>query len=271
MSSTLSEDKLTNWFIFQNNRLLLVKDADTAKPLTNSELSTLKPHFLRQLYLGLYHNTECYCAEIAADFSVPENIIVVPLRQAFELLGGEWFAVTAKAFSVLNWDKTHQFCGCCGNKTSHNPGTFERICKTCGLTFYPRISPSMIVLIKKGEHVLMARGHHFPPGRYGLVAGFVEVGESIEDAVHREVREEVGIEIKNLSYFGSQSWPFPDSLMIGFIADYSSGDIKIDYNEIEAADWYHFENLPGRPLSISIAGKLIDHFILEIKKSIENK
>jgi NAD+ diphosphatase len=110
----------------------------------------------------------------------------------------------------------------------------------------------------------MARSPHFIPGAYGLIAGFIEVGESIEEAVHREVKEEVSINIKNLRYFGSQPWPFPDSLMIGFIADYASGEINIDHEEIEAAGWYKFDNLPGRPSTrISIASQLIEHFVAE--------
>lgn len=267
MSSSLTEDKLAYWFIFQDNRLLLMQEGEVTKPPTNAYISELKSFFIRQLELGKLNEINCFCAEIAADFSLPDKIAAVSLRKAFELLGSEWYVAAVKAFSVINWDKTHQFCGRCGNRTVPKPGVFERICNSCGLTLYPRISPSMIVLIKKDDHVLMARSPHFPPGRYGLVAGFIEVGESIEDTVHREVREEVGVEIKNLQYFGSQPWPFPDSLMIGFIADYASGEIKIDHKEIEDAGWYRFDNLPNRPLSVSIARKLIDHFILEIKKN----
>lgn len=132
----------------------------------------------------------------------------------------------------------------------------------CHLSFFPRISPSIIVLIKKADHLLMARSPHFLPGVYGLIAGFIDAGESIEEAVHREVKEEVGLKIKNLSYFGSQQWPFPDSLMIAFTADYCSGDITINPDEIEEAGWYKYNNLPGRPqTSVSIASKLIDNFI----------
>jgi NAD+ diphosphatase len=121
-------------------------------------------------------------------------------------------------------------------------------------------------LIHRDDQILMARSPHFPPGVYGLIAGFVEAGESVEEAVHREVKEEVGLAIKNLRYFGSQAWPFPDSLMIGFFAEYESGDLLIDHSEIEEAGWYHYDQLPGHPsVTISIAYKLIKAFIAEKK------
>jgi NAD+ diphosphatase len=213
------------------------------------------------------NSAPCYCAEIDSSIDIPDDLIPTPLRQCFEILGMDWYVATAKAISVITWDKNHQYCGRCGNPTIYKSGTFERICNQCSLSFYPRISPSMIVLIKNEDKILMSRSPHFAPGAYGLIAGFLEVGESIEDAVHREVQEEVGLKIKNLRYFGSQSWPFPDSLMIGFTADYDSGDIVLDTNEIESADWYRYDQLPGGPsVSVSIARKLIDHFIAEQQK-----
>lgn len=234
---------------------------------TGIALSELKDNFLRQLHLGKFNNQDCYCAELDSTATLPDTIQSISLRHAFEALGLEWYVAAAKAYSVINWDKNHQYCGRCGDKTTHKLGTFERICNTCGLALYPRISPSIIVLIHKDGNILMARSPHFTPGAYGLIAGFVEAGESVEDAVHREVQEEVGIKIKNLTYFGSQSWPFPDSLMIAFIADYDSGELVIDHTEIESADWYPYDKLPGRPsVSVSIAQKLINHFVAEQQK-----
>jgi len=255
------------WFIFQSDKLLLMKENNEHKLPSLTSLSTLKLNFLRQHKLGKFNKVSCYCAEIDDGITMPASIEAIPLRKAFEILGIDWYSAAVKASSVINWDKNHQFCGRCGNTTVHKQGTFERICNTCGLSQYPRISPSMIVLIRRDDQLLMARSPHFPPGAYGLIAGFVEVGESIEDAVHREVKEEVNIEIKNLRYFGSQSWPFPDSLMFGFIADYAAGELLIDRNEIEAAGWYRYDNMPGRPsTSLSIARRLIDHFVTEQKQ-----
>lgn len=257
----------TYWFIFQNDRLLLAKEAEDYSLLTNKHFSLLKSSILRELKLGTLNEADCYCAEIAEDAPLPDEVAPFSLRKGLELLGTDWYHPAAKAYAVINWDKTHQFCGRCGSKTLHKASAaFERICPACGLSLYPRISPSMIVLIEKEDKILLARSPHFPPGRYGLVAGFIEVGESIEDAVHREVQEEVGIKVKNLRYFGSQPWPFPDSLMIGFFADYASGEIQVDNVEIVEAGWYRFDNLPSSPPSVSIARKLIDHFVVEATK-----
>lgn len=251
-----------NWFIFQAEHLLLIKSENHYQLPAAVTLTLLKANLLRQHYLGHLNNVDCYCAEIDNTATLPPDVEPVLLRKAFEILGEDWYAATAKAYSVINWDKTHQFCSRCGHATVHRLGTFERVCSVCHFSLYPRISPSIIVRISKEDQILMARSPHFTPGAYGLIAGFVEVGESAEDAVHREVKEEVTIEIKNLRYFGSQSWPFPDSLMLGFTADYARGEINIDTNEIEAAGWYRYDKLPGRPSShMSIASRLIDDFI----------
>lgn len=138
-------------------------------------------------------------------------------------------------------------------------------CVHCALDFYPRISPVGMVLIRRDREILLARSPHFPAGRFSALAGFLEAGECIEDACIREVKEEVGLSIKNLRYFGSQSWPFPHSLMIAFHADYAAGDIIIDNKEIVAADWFHADNLPDLPLPISIARQLIDAGLQLIK------
>lgn len=253
-----SIDTQEYWFVFQNDQLLLMNSTTL---LQKDTLTFLQSNFIRQYYIGPFNEISCYCAEIDKDISLPSNLVLTPLRKVFERLGMDWYVAATKAYSIINWDKNHQFCGRCGNKTTNRKGTFERLCPECGLAFYPRISPSIIVLVKKDDDILMARGPHFPPGRFGLIAGYVEAGEGVEDAVHREVFEEVGIRIKNLHYFGSQSWPFPDSLMIAFIAEYESGTLNIDYTEIESAGWYHYDNLPSFPSSFSIARKLVDYFL----------
>jgi NAD+ diphosphatase len=268
MASSPLSKKLGYWFIFQRDRLLVSKDQ--GKLLTSPSINGIKNFFLRHYLLGQREDFDIYCAEVPNDMSLPEQIDSIPFRKALELLGPDWYNVAAKAYAIINWDKNHQFCGRCGHITAYKPTTFERVCTVCSLTFYPRISPSIIVLIQKDDQILMARSYHFIPGAYGLIAGFVESGESVEDAVHREVHEEVGIKIKNLRYFGSQSWPFPDSLMIAFTAEYASGELIINHTEIEEAGWYPFDHLPGGPsTSISIARKLIDHFISEQKKKYQ--
>ena len=264
MASILASSNQDYWFIFQNDQLLFINNGTEEKLISGSFANQAEPFFIRHFPLGQLNDKNIYCAELSPDFSLLENMIFISLRQALEVLDAEWYGMAAKAFSIISWDKNHYYCGRCGTITKKLPHLFERQCPACDLSFYPRISPSIIVRIQKGDHILLARGHHFKPGVYALIAGFVEPGETLEQAVHREVMEEVGIKIKNLRYFGSQAWPFPDSLMISFTADYASGELSINYDEIKEAGWYRYDHLPGHySSSVSIAKKLIDHFVLE--------
>lgn len=247
-------------FIFQHDGILLLKENNELP--VEADLKAIAPHFLRRFELGAANDRDYFCAELDPKILIPKAFHTLSLRNILSLLNPEYYSLVVKAYSIIRWDKNQQFCSCCGSRMLTKDQGFERLCPFCHLSFFPRISPSIIVLIKKADHLLMARSPAFVAGAYGLIAGFVEIGESIEEAVHREVKEEVGIKIKNLNYFGSQPWPFPDSLMIAFTADYCSGDIIINPDEIEEAGWYRYDNLPGRPSSsISIASKLIDSFI----------
>ena len=253
-------DNNTSWFIIQNNESVWVTEQD--KLPNDEEIVSLSASFIRRFTLDHIQGVAYCCAEIEEPPAGLHQFKAISLKQLFALLQPAQYALAVKAYSVIRWDKNHQFCGRCGAPTIHQSQQFERTCVACEMNFYPRISPSIIVLIYREDQVLMARSPHFLPGVYGLIAGFVEVGETIEAAVHREVQEEVGLKIKNIAYFGSQPWPFPDSLMLGFIAEYDSGQLVIDHDEIEQADWYRYDNLPGRPSTpISIASQLLDHFI----------
>lgn len=250
------------WLIFQNNSVLIIHHDDKYELPGINQIIELKPLLIREHLLGVFDETEIYCAEISAELLFGAPIELLPFRKVLDRLGDDWFTVASKAFTVINWDRNHQFCGRCSSPTEHLSSGFERTCTVCDLHFYPRISPSIIVLIHRDDEILMARSPHFPPGAYGLIAGFIEAGENIEDAVHREIYEEIGIHVNKLEYFGSQVWPFPDALMIGFFAEYHSGSLNIDTTEIEAAGWYRYDQLPGRPSSkISIASRMLDHFI----------
>ena len=149
----------------------------------------------------------------------------------------------------------------CGEPTDSHPQDRAKLCNKCGLIAYPRLSPSIIVLVTKGEEMLLARNAAWPAGMFSTLAGFVEAGESIEQTVHREVFEEVGLKVRNLRYFGSQSWPFPNSLMLGFHAEYDSGDILCQPDEIAEAKWFNKNNLPQTPPKTAISGWLIEEFI----------
>ena len=258
------------WLIIQNNEFILINKNDSLPD--EVDVLSISPLFVRSFHLGHTAEIEYSCAEIDEKTPIPDPFKKIPLRQALSLMYPHQYAMGVKAYSVIHWDKNHQFCGRCGARTTYQSKQFERICSTCNISFFPRISPSIIVLIHRDDHLLMARSPHFLPGVYGLIAGFVEAGETVEEAIHREVNEEVGLQIKNISYFGSQPWPFPDSLILGFTAEYESGDLVIDNDEIEDAGWYRYDDLPGRPSTpMSIASALLENFIHTCSKKYKNR
>jgi NAD+ diphosphatase len=252
------------WFIFRGREVLLNIHENPGVIPKLHDPGELELSGIREQYLGTLDGTHCYSVEIPEEAKAPEGMKFADLRQAYSEIREGCFALVNKAIQVMEWDRTNQFCSRCGTKTIKRSGERGKECPDCGELFYPRISPAIIVLIRKGHEVLLARSPNFPPGLYSLIAGFIEPGETAEAAVAREVKEEVGIKIKNITYFGTQAWPFPNSLMIGFTAEYSSGDILPDGIEIEDAKWFSTdERLPVLPGKISISRKLIDHFLKE--------
>jgi NAD+ diphosphatase len=190
------------------------------------------------------------------------------LRALFGAVDDALFALAGRAFQIMDWDRSHQFCGRCGTPTRHKANERARECPACGLTHYPRIAPAVMALVRRGDEILLARSPHFPPGMYSALAGFVEPGETLEQTLVREVKEEVGIDVANPRYFASQPWPFPHSLMIAFFADYAGGEIRPDPSEIEAADWFTVGRLPqALPGKISISRRLIDAALRELGAS----
>lgn len=251
--------KSKKWFVFCNNHVVV---AASKEPLLDSQIATGRTLLQRIYTISETSEEQLLCAEWPNPDTLLPNTSLLSLRAALEAFGSTWYNSLIKAYSIINWDKYHTFCGHCACPTEQPTQLFERVCPQCQHVFYPRISPSVIVLIHDQDRILMARSPHFTKGVYGLIAGFIEPGESAEQAVSREVKEEVGVEICDLRYFSSQAWPFPDSLMFGFIARYAGGELIIDNKEIEHADWYHYTNLPGYPRSpISISNKLLQHFI----------
>jgi NAD+ diphosphatase len=198
----------------------------------------------------------------------PSDGAAVDLRRFHGMVPEHHWLAAGRAVQVVEWARTHRFCGRCGEPTELVTGERAMRCPACGLTSFPRLSPAMITLVTRGEpgrnqEALLARGVQFPRPMYSCLAGFVEPGESLEAAVVREVEEEVGVVVTNPRYFGSQPWPFPNSLMIGFRADWASGDIVCDPSEIVDADWYRKDDLPTIPPGISIARKIIDAWVAE--------
>jgi NAD+ diphosphatase len=254
-----------HWFIFQGNQLLVRREEGRASVPALVDPAELGLQPLRRQYLGMLGGRHCFSAECAADIPAPEGVSWSGLRALFGLFDDVSFALAGRAIQIMDWDRTHQFCGACGTPTVPKPNERSRQCPSCGLTQYPRIAPAVMALVRRGDELLLARSPHFVPGMHSALAGFVEPGESLEQCLHREVREEVGIEVTNLTYFSSQPWPFPHSLMIAFNCDYAAGEITPDPSEIEAAGWFDLEHLPILPNRVSIARRLIDATIANIR------
>ncbi|MDR0576745.1 MAG: NAD(+) diphosphatase [Candidatus Accumulibacter sp.] len=244
------------WLLRRENRFFVV-DGDSSAKTFPLGLAADFGHPPAALRIGDWRGRPCFAAEIAdLPARVPGEFF--PLRPLYGLAGAEAFALAGRASELLDWQKNHRFCGHCGAPTAKKPGEFAMTCPACGLLAYPRISPAVMVLVERGDELLLARSPHFKPGVFSALAGFVEAGESVEQCAVREVREEVRVEIANLRYFQTQPWPFPNSLMIAFFADYAGGDITPDPVEIEAAAWFPRHALPPLPDQASIARRLID-------------
>lgn len=255
------------WFIFVGNQLLVqtgqvnITSGETHHILMGASRPACAGQAIRQLFMGHYGEIPCFALEIAADTPLPENSELCGLRGLWGQLSAEQIGLAGQALQLIEWDRCHQFCGRCGQPTVLRDNERSKHCPACGLNHYPRHAPAVMVRITRGDEILLARSPHFAPGMYSVIAGFVDPGESIEQAAHREVMEEVGLTVKNLRYFTSQSWPFPHSLMIAFTADYAGGDICIDDDEIEDAGWYKRDNLPVSPITMSISRALIDDWL----------
>lgn len=214
-----------------------------------------------RIYLGHRGNIPCYAGIVGPESPVPAGWQFVRVRDLFVMIPHEELAIAAFAARIIDYDRKTRFCGRCGKETRPLRAERGKQCTACGLVTYPRLSPAIIVLVQRDDRILLARSPRFPPGMFGLIAGFVEPGENLEHALLREVKEETGIFVKNIRYFGSEPWPFPDSLMVGFTADFAGGELVVDKNEIESAFWFDREHLPRIPEKLSISRTLIDWWI----------
>lgn len=251
------------WFAFRGAELLVRASATAGRwdiP-TLADLALLGAAPLRVQPLGELDGRPCCSAELAKDTTAEEGYAFVALRQLYGSIDPELFSLAGTAFQVQHWDKTHQYCAACGAALELREGVRAKRCPGCDSEYFPRISPATIALIDDGPRVLMTRQARFPAGMYGLVAGFVEPGETLEECVARETREETGVEITDVTYFGSQPWPFPHQIMIGFNARYAGGELRVDTEELEDARWFHRDALPLLPPPLSIARQLMDAWL----------
>ncbi|MGB3620562.1 NAD(+) diphosphatase [Ketobacter sp. MCCC 1A13808] len=259
------QDGESLWFAFYQGRILMLQDQHGLVIPQIDRFSFLGIPHKGTHYLGQMQGMHCFTTELESDSELPHPFSLHELRRLSMMVDTEWFMVAGRARQIVEWDANHQFCGRCGTQTVHHEVDRAKLCPQCGHTQYPRISPCIIVLVTKGEDILLARSASFPPGLFSTLAGFVEAGETLEMTVHREIKEEVGITVKNLKYKGSQPWPFPHSLMVGFHAEYAGGSFVFEDEEIEEAAWWPVTSLPMIPPVGSIARSLIDTYVKEFR------
>lgn len=246
------------YVLFRGSRVLVREDGGLYLPASAPEES-VEPH------AGPLHITlEAGMVEVRAwpeEHPPPSGTRFERLRPILPTLAPEEAALTGRARQLLEWRQHHRHCGRCAAVTETSADGSALRCTVCGLQQFPRVSPAVIVLVHDGDRILLGRAPRWPRGMYSTLAGFVEPGESAEDALHREVLEESGVEVEDLRYFGSQSWPFPHSLMLGYHARYRRGEIRRDEEELEDVRWFTPDALPSLPPQVSIARQLIEAFL----------
>jgi len=247
-----------HWLLVQGQSLLVVADgSDLRLPLGDCPLGVVAPPF----WLGTYHDAPCWVVPVAAEAPVPDGLTretLVPMRGA--RLPDELLSLGGMAMQALWWESTSGYCPRCGTPTERIENEWGKRCAQCRYEHYPHLHPATIVLVRDGDRVLLTRKAEWAAGRYALIAGFVDNGESLEGCVAREIKEEAGVDVKDIRYVGSQNWPFPSQMMIGFVATYAGGEVVIDRDELEDARWFPCDALPPLPSRHSISRFIIDHY-----------
>ncbi len=243
---------------FLDKKLLMGRKENTYYIPTVNEVQSIRTEEMKMYYIGSYEGHDCYCMKQKESLILPEYLEPVELREITNLSNDAGLFILAGAANhLLHWYEVNRYCGYCGHEMTDKTDERAKNCPKCGHFVYPRISPATITAVFRDDEILLAHNSNFREGLYSLIAGYVEPGETLEQCVEREIREEVGLKVKNIHYFGSQPWPFPDSLMMAFTAEYDSGEINVDHIEISDAAWFKADTLPGIPSTDSIAGKLI--------------
>ena len=247
--------------VLKNQEFLTSKNSEFLI-FEEDDLKWSEMEMVNKQFIGYLNDKPSYILEIAEDSKLDKDLILTPLRNLLGRIPDSLFTVCSRSLQLSEWRKNNQFCGVCGKKMKMHETERAMFCECNNVLVYPRISPCVIVLVTKGEELLLAHNKNFPGTFYSTLAGFIEAGESAESAIHREIFEEVKVKVQNIKYFGSQSWPFPSQLMLGYHAEYLEGNITPDGEEIDLADWFHYKDLPNVPTgNISISGQLIESYL----------
>lgn len=255
------------WFIYQKDTMLVKPNAKVPTVPCLEDFKDLGIEPKISIYLGQMGPNPCFAAKVSPDTPAPDGYIWQGQRVLYSVLNRPFIRVAGMARQLLEWELNSLFCGACGAPMRPRQSERAKECTRCGHIRYPRLSPAVIFSVTRGREILLARSPHFSKGRYSVLAGFVEPGETLEQAVAREVKEETGLEVTNIKYFGSQPWPFPNSFMIAFTSEYAGGELQIDRQELEDAMWCTPENLPAIPTGETISRRLIDNFLNSVGRS----
>lgn len=261
----LKENRQKNKFIliFKDNQILVKNTKDKYIIPSMTEISRLNITLKNCYVVQELNDAVYYLAEMDNNIKLFDEYTYKDVKTVISEMDENLFRIIGQASHINHWHLENKFCGFCGSLTARNYDKTSIECFKCKTTYYPRISPAIIVAITKEDKILLAKNINSKSNFLSVLAGYVEPGESLEDCLRREVKEEVDIEVKNIKYFGSQPWPFPDSLMVGFTAEYASGEIKVEKEELAYADWFTADSLPEIPGPQSISRRLIDWFIEE--------
>ena len=258
----------TYWFVFCKDSLLLERKEDGSYMIPCGPKSPVKTH----PWTNILNVSPFEDGHQVKAFAISEPIQddsgryeMCGLRPSFYKIPNEFYPKAGKCHELLYWDSTTRYCGCCGSPMAMHTDISKK-CTHCGKEIWPQLATAIIVLIHRGPEVLLVHARNFKTDFYGLVAGFVETGETLEEAVRREVMEETGLTIKNLTYWASQPWPYPCGLMVGFYAEYESGDLHLQYSELSKGAWFRYDKLPQIPEKLSLARKLIDNWLQNFDK-----
>jgi NAD+ diphosphatase len=260
-SGDTPRDARGRWLIVQGDRLVVIRDGEGFRLPDGAAPEPFAGRIGEPFWLGTLDGVHCWVASLPRDAACPDGFCVetlVPMQGA--QLPDELLSLGGMAMQALWWESTSGHCPRCGERTERLPGEWGKRCPGCRYEHYPHLHPAVIVMVRDGDRCLLARKAGWAPGRYALVAGFVDNGESLEGAVAREVREEVGLEVTDIQYVGSQNWPFPSQLMVGFVAAYAGGELTIAPDELEDARWFPRGQLPDLPSRHSISRFIIDHY-----------